>query len=136
MINAQQVHTVFKVLHKRLNRVLWMLLRQRGVRCGFTGLRATSEHKAQLPATGRLRRPVGGRPPRGAASESERGGSHYRTELPRHELVLAVAVQLALGLAARRGVEDEAEDALAELAADLVDGDEAGLHVTRVLAGL
>src|SRR5205814_8322647 len=42
-------------------------------------------------------------------------GLHHRAELPRHELVLAVAVQLALGLAARRRREHVLEDALADL---------------------
>src|SRR6185369_17353900 len=41
--------------------------------------------------------------------------SHHRADLPRHELVLAVAVPLALGGLAGRGGEHEAEDALAHL---------------------
>src|SRR5207244_8648055 len=62
------------------------------------------------------RRPAVPRPTRARWRWRSRTGSlHRRAERPRRELVVAVAELLALRLPARRGVEDQPEEALARL---------------------
>src|SRR5437773_6768891 len=79
--------------------------------------------------------PQGSQAPSGGRSEATWGlSSHHRAQRPRHEFVLAVAVQLALGLAPRRGRQHQLEDALAHLvdARGAVD-DRAAVDVDVVL---
>src|SRR5450432_4151214 len=86
------------------------------MRCTVVGLRADmSPHAPNRAAQGSRERRTKRRNtsrPNMRISWLERC-LHHRAEGPRYELVLAVAVHFALCLAARRGLEHEAEDALA-----------------------